>query len=209
MSLLIDAGQSLELMKSRRSIRRYRPDPVPDELLEQVLDAGRWAPSASNRQPWSFVVVRDPEIRRQVAEYAAFFVVRWAHVGEAPVIIALCGESGNPAYRFFLHEDMGLAGAQIMLQARALGLGTCWVGGVDRKAIAAILKLPASQSLVGLITLGYPAEEPGPPKRKPLAALVHYDVFGNQSPEARAQAGQVRTGWLGILLRRFRAPLRF
>ena len=174
-----------------------------------MLDAGRWAPSASNRQPWSFVVVRDPEIRRQVAEHAAFFVVRWAHVSEAPVIIALCGEARNPAYRVFLHEDLGLAGAQIMLQAHALGLGTCWVGGVDRKAIAAVLKLPPEQALIGLITLGYPAEEPGPPKRKPLAAFVHYDVYGNQSAEAHAQAGQVRTGWLGILLRRFRAPLRF
>ena len=195
-------------MRSRRSIRRYRPDPVPDDLLEQVLDAGRWAPSASNRQPWAFVVVRDPEIRRQVAEHAAYFVVRWAHVGDAPVIIALCGDSKNPAYRSMLHEDVGLAGAQIMLQAHALGLGTCWVGGVDRKAIAAVLKLPPEQSLIGLITLGYPAEEPASPKRKPLAAFVHYDVYGNQSPEAHAQAGQVRTGWQGILLRRFRFSLR-
>jgi nitroreductase len=199
----------LALLKSRRSIRRYRPDPVPEEALQQVLDAGRWAPSASNRQPWSFVVVRDPAIRQQVAQHAAFFFIRWAQVGEAPVVIALCGDVRNPAYRTFLHEDLGLAGAQMMLQAKALGLGTCWVGGLDRQAIAAILRLPPDVELVGLITLGYPAEDPPAPARKPLAQFVHYDVYGNRAPAAQVQAGKVATGPLGILLRRFRLPVRF
>jgi nitroreductase len=198
----------LSLLRSRRSIRRYLPDPVPPDLLDQVLEAGRWAASASNRQPWAFVVVQDAEIRAALAQHAAFYFIRWAQVSEAPTLIVLCGDRGNPAYQRFLHEDLGLAGGQMMLQAHALGLATCWVGGVDRKAMATILKLPPEVELVALLTLGYPAEDPPPPARKPLAEFVHHDVYGNRAPGAGARAGTVRTGWLGIVLRRFRLPFR-
>lgn len=199
----------LDLLRSRRSIRRYRPDAVPEEMLQQVLEAGRWAPSASNRQPWAFIVVRDPEIRRQVAQNAAYYFVRWAHVEDAPLLIVLCGDARNAIYRQFLHEDVALAGCQMMLQAAALGLGTCWVGGLDRKAIADILKLPEHMEVIGLLSVGFPDEAPPPPPRKALAEIVHYDVYGNRSPEARVQAGRIRSGILGILLRRLRLPLRF
>jgi len=198
----------LTLLKTRRSIRRYRPDPVPDEMVEQLLEAGRWAPSASNRQPWDFIVVRDETIRQQVAEHAAFYFIRWAHVAEAPLLIVLCGDAGKRIYRQFLHEDIGLAGSQIMLQAKALGLGTCWLGGIDRKAIAATLKLPERLEVVGLLTVGFPAEDPPPTSRKPLSEIVHYDVYGNRADDGGATPGRAPTGLLGILLRRFRLPLR-
>jgi nitroreductase len=198
----------LSLLKSRRSIRRYRPDPVPDEMVEQLLEAGRWAPSASNRQPWDFIVVRDEAIRQQVAEHAAFYFIRWAHVAEAPLLIVLCGDTGKRIYRQFLHEDIGLAGSQIMLQAKALGLGTCWLGGINRKAIAATLKLPEHLEVVGLLTVGFPAEDPPPTSRKPLSEIVHYDVYGNQSDDGGATPGRVPAGPLGILLRRLRLPFR-
>ncbi len=198
----------LALLKARRSIRRYRPDPVPDEMVEQLLEAGRWAPSASNRQPWDFIVVRDEAIRQQVAEHAAFYFIRWAHVEEAPLLIVLCGDTGKRIYRQFLHEDIGLAGSQIMLQAKALGLGTCWLGGIDRKAIAATLKLPEHLEVVGLLTVGFPAEDPPPTSRKPLSEIVHYDVYGNQSDDGGATPGRVPAGPLGILLRRLRLPFR-
>lgn len=204
----VDPAALLDLLRARRSVRRYKPDPVPEDLLQQVLEAGRWSASASNRQPWTFIVVRDPAIRAALARHAAFYFIRWAQVGDAPVLIILCGDRGNPAYQRFVHEDLGLSGGQMMLQAHALGLATCWVGGVDRKAMATILKLPPEQELVGLLTLGYAADSPPPPARKPLAAFVHYDVYGNRAPGAAAQAGTVRTGWLGILLRRFRIPFR-
>ncbi len=199
----------MNLLKSRRSIRRYRPDPVPDEMVEQLLEAGRWAPSASNRQPWQFIVVRDETIRKQVAQHAAYYFVRWAHVEEAPLLIVLCGDARSRVYRQFLHEDIGLAGAQIMLQAKALGLGTCWIGGLDRKAIAAILQVPEHLEVVGLLTVGFPAEDPPPPPRKPLAEIVHYDVYGHGPGEERARPGRVPGGALGILLRRLRIKVRF
>jgi len=208
-SIAVSPDALLALIKRRRSIRRYRPDPVTEAMIAQLLEAGRWAPSATNRQPWIFIVIRDEAIRRQVAQYAAFYFVRWAHVAEAPVLIALCGDARSPAHRQYLHEDIGLAGMQIMLQAAALGLGSCWVGGVDRPAISAILKLPAGIELIGLLTIGFPAEEPPPPARKPLAALVYNDVYGHRGDGPPVPPGQIRTGVLSILLRRLRLPVRF
>ncbi len=199
---------TLALIKSRRSIRKYLPDPVPDEMVEQILEAGRWAPSATNRQPWSFIVVRDEAIRKRVAQHAAYYFVRWAHVEEAPLLIVLCGDRSSRVYRRFLHEDVALAGGQMMLQARALGLGTCWVGGLDNKAIAGVLRIPSHVEVVGLLTVGFPARQPRPPRRKPLADLVHYDVYGNFSPEASPEAGRPPGGVLATLLRLLRIRVR-
>jgi nitroreductase len=198
----------LALLKGRRSIRLYKPDPVPDEMVEQLLEAGRWAPSASNRQPWAFIVVRDEAIRREVAQHAAYYFIRWAHVADAPLLIVLCGTARNRIYRQFLHEDIGLAGSQIMLQAKALGLGTCWLGGLDRKAIAELLKVPDHFEVVGLLTVGFPAEAPDPRERKSLAEIVHYEVYGNQAGGERATPGQVSGGLVGGLLRRLRLTIR-
>ena len=202
----------LALLRERRSIRIYRPDPVPDEMIVQLLEAGRWAPSASNRQPWAFIVVRDKEILHQVAQHAAYYVVRWAHVAEAPLLIVLCGNRKSRIYRQFLREDIGLAGGQIMLQAAALGLGTCWIGGLDRKAISGILRVPDHIEIVGLLTVGFPAEDPGLPRRRPLEELVHYDVYGNQAEGTPAKAGRPPGGVLATVIRHlrfnYRAPSR-
>jgi nitroreductase len=205
---LMSPGAVLALLKGRRSIRRYRPDPVPDDMIGQLLEAGQWAPSASNRQPWQFIVVRDEAILKQVAQHAAYYFIRWAHVAEAPLLIVLCGEARNRIYRQFLHEDIGLAGSQIMLQAHALGLGTCWIGGLDRKAIADVLKVPEHIDIVGLLTVGFPAEEPEPPARKPLGEIVHYDVYGNRGDGGEVTSGRVVAGPLGILLRKLRFKFR-
>jgi nitroreductase len=205
---LMSPGAVLALLKGRRSIRRYRPDPVPDDMIGQLLEAGQWAPSASNRQPWQFIVVRDEAILKQVAQHAAYYFIRWAHVEEAPLLIVLCGEARNRIYRQFLHEDIGLAGSQIMLQAHALGLGTCWIGGLDRKAIADVLKVPEHIDIVGLLTVGFPAEEPEPPARKPLGEIVHYDVYGNRGDGGEVTSGRVVAGPLGILLRKLRFKFR-
>jgi nitroreductase len=194
----------LALLKGRRSIRRYRPDPVPDEMIEQLLEAGRWAPSASNRQPWTFIVIQDKDILQQVAQHAAYYFIRWAHVRDAPLLIALCGDARHPIYRQFLHEDVGLAGSQIMLQAKALGLGTCWLGGLDRKAIAGILRVPNHVEVIGLLSVGFPDEEPEPRSRKPLSEIVYYNVYGNRGDDGDARPGQVPGGLLGKLLRRLR-----
>jgi nitroreductase len=200
-----DASQVLSLLiKTRRSIRRYQDCPVPAELVDHVLEAARWAPSASNRQPWRFVVVRDPDLRRQVAQYAAASLIRWAHAGEAPLLIVLCGQASSP----YLHDDVALAGMQLMLQAHALGLGTCWIGALEREPLARLLLVPADMEIVGLLTVGFPAEEPPPTPRMPLADLVHYEVYGQQVPGGDAKPAGIRSGPLSVLLRRFRLPFR-
>jgi hypothetical protein len=96
----------------------------------------------------------------------------------------------------------------MMLQAAALGLGTCWLGGVNREAIGQILKVPSQTEVIGLLTLGFPAEDPAPPARKPLAEIVHYDIYGNQDEAQKAEAGRVITGPLGVLLRKLRITFR-
>lgn len=198
----------LALLKGRRSIRRYLPDPVPENMVHQLLEAGRWAPSAANRQPWAFIVVQDETIRRGVAQQAGFLFTRWAHAEEAPLLIVLCADGRNPVDRPLLRENVGLAGAQIMLQAKSLGLGSCWIGALDRKAIADLLKLPDHMEIVGLLTVGFPAEDPPPSARKPLAEIVHYDVYGNRAPDGEAKPGRLTSGLLGLLLRRLRFRIR-
>ncbi len=205
---MLTPEELLSLLRARRSIRRYRPDPVPEALVEQLLEAGRWAPSAGNRQPWRFVVVREPAMRQRVAELAAYGPIRWPFVAEAPLLIVLCGDARVPIYRQFLHEDIGLAGAQIMLQAHALGLGTCWVGGLDRQGLAALLKLPPHVRIIGLLTVGFPAEQPPPRSRKPLTELVHYEVYGNADPRTVPAPGAPSGGWLRHLLSRLRIAYR-
>jgi nitroreductase len=181
---------TMALLKGRRSIRLYRPDPVPQPLIEQLLEAGRWAPSASNRQPWSFIVVRDRDLIERAAQHAVYFFNRWAHVAEAPLLIVLLGHRKNRVYRRFMREDVGLAGGQIMLQAAALGLGTCWIGGLDPKSLSELLHVPPEWEIVGLLTVGFPAKAPPPGERRPLADLVHYDQFGNMSPQAGPRAAR-------------------
>ncbi len=201
---MIEPEALLSLMRSRRSIRKYEDRPVPGDLLETVLEAARWAPSASNRQPWHFVVVQDPALRRQIAPLAGTYVIRWAHVERAPLLVALCGQADSPD----LHTDVALAGMQLMLQAQALGLGTCWIGAIERGPISKLLQLPPDMHLVALITLGFPAEDPAPTPRKPLAELVHYGVFGNRRPDTAPGSGVVNAGPLSIAMRRLRIPFR-
>ena len=177
-------------------------------MIEKLLQAGQWAPSASNRQPWAFIVIQDQTVLRQVAEHAAFYFIRWAHVWEVPLLIALCGDARTPIYRRFLHEDIGLAGAQIMLQAKALGLGTCWLGGLDREALAGTLRLPNNWEVVGLLTVGFPAEDPEPTERKPLEEIVHYDVYGNRRSGGKVTPGTLPGGRFKNLLRRVRFDYR-
>lgn len=166
-------GAFLELARRRRSVRAYRADPVPGELIEQVLEAGRWAPSAVNIQPWEFIVVTDPALKAAVGRQARYFGVGWPHIHQAPVLIAVCGRQLTQ----FTRDDCIFAAANLMLAATDLGLGTCWIGGFTEATLKELLSIPDGYVLPGFCTLGYPAgETPAPPKRA-LRELVHYDGF--------------------------------
>ena len=161
---------ALEALKTRRSTRNYKPDPVPKELIEEAVDCGRLAATARNVQPWEFVVVTDPGKRKQIADLAEYgkFIVH------SPVCIAvLCQDT-----KYYL-EDGSAAIQNVLVAARALGLGTCWVAG-DKKPyapeVAKLVGAPDTHRLVGLIAMGYTDHKPSPSKR-PLKDVLHWEKF--------------------------------
>ena len=159
-----------ETILGRRSVRKFKSDPVSRELLTKLIDAARLAPSGNNEQPWEFVVVTDTARRRQfgdLAQYGRF-------IAQAPAcIVVLC----RPA-KYYL-EDGSAATTQLMLAAHALGLATCWVAGDKKDYAARVVELcgaPAELKLVSLIAVGYGAETPHPTKRA-LDEVAHWEHF--------------------------------
>lgn len=169
----------LALIRSRRSVRHYQSRSVPDAMVQQLLEAGRWAPSAGNHQPWAFIVVRDRGIIAQLAQHAAYFGDRRANLEAAPLLITVCGQAPRQAGRRPAWGEVSMAGMQMMLQAHALGLGTCWVDGLDREAVGAVLQVPEGVEAVSIISVGFPADRPAETTRRPLFDVVHYDTYGS------------------------------
>lgn len=161
---------------SRRSIRKYKNKKVEDEKLNQVLEAGRLAPSAKNMQDWRFIVVKDKKLRKSLVSAAA----NQSFVGEAPVVIVCCTvipnyilRCGQPAGVI----DGAIAIDHMTLAATALDLGTCWIGSFYADKVRKILNIPDSVGIVELLTLGYPAESPHERGRKSLDEIVFYDKW--------------------------------
>ena len=164
----------LELAEKRRSVRAYREEEVPEEVVSKVLEVARRAPSACNRQPWRFVVVRD-EARRRLLGTAYSREWFW----KAPVVIAVCVVPGEGWIRphdgrSYAWVDGAIAMDHLTLAAADLGLGTCWVGAFDPQVAAKVLNLPDGVEIVAMTPLGYPAEEasPRPRTRRALAESV-------------------------------------
>lgn len=164
-----------EAIQTRCSVRRFRPDPVPDESLLRVLEAARIAPSSSNRQDWRFIVVRNEETRRQIASVANNQM--W--IAEAPVLIAAVGTDptsvmtcGVPRYAV----DVSIAVDHMTLAAAEEGLGTCWIGAFSQEGARAILGVRDAYMIVTLMPLGYPVTDAAKVKsRKPLEEIVRYE----------------------------------
>jgi len=165
-------GDILELIKSRRSIRSFLNKEVPNELVMKVLEAGRWAPSASNNQPWRFIVVNTTGLRDRIADMAEVFSMN-GFVKRTPVIIVLYTEE----FHKWVDLDCGMASQNIMLEAYSLGLGTCFIGGYREKEIKELLNLPLKARILGLIVLGYPDEKPEPRKRYLLNEISSFGSY--------------------------------
>ncbi|MCS7115471.1 MAG: nitroreductase family protein [Nitrososphaerota archaeon] len=170
----------LEAIKGRRSIRAFRESDVPTETVERLVDMARWAPSAGNIQPWEFIIVRRPEIKRKLAEAA----LGQSFIEEAPVVIVVCADENRSAQGYGMRgktlyciQDTAAAAQNIHLAAYSMGLGTCWVGAFMEDEVKKILKLPAGIRPVAIIPVGYPAESPLPTIRRPLRQIVHYETF--------------------------------
>ncbi|MFC2005547.1 nitroreductase family protein [Chloroflexota bacterium] len=166
-----------EAIKKRKSIRDYEDVPVPEEKLRKVLEAARLAPSASNRQRWKFIIVREGERREELVRATGG---RQPHIAKAPVIIAAVAtmpwyvmRSGVPAYAV----DLAIAVDHMALAATDEGLGSCWIGGFPQEEVRGILKVPEDYRVVVLLALGF-SKEPGRPKvRKSIDDIVCYETF--------------------------------
>jgi len=188
----------MRVVRGRRSVRSYRDDPVSDEVIGRVLEAARWAPSAVNSQPWHFVVVRSPQRRRALADNARMVgVLRWKHLGTAPVVVALVGD---PRSNRWYQVDCALAAQNLMLAAHALGLGTCFVGGFEQRQVRGILGVPRELEVVGLITLGYPARVPKAPPRLSLEKLISREIYDRKAAAGRLE--RLKHTGLGSLIRK-------
>ncbi len=162
-----------DLVRMRRSVRRYDDRPVPMQLLERICDAGRWAPSAMNMQPWEFIVVTDPVVKGQLGDSAGVMGMKWPHIKAAPAVIVLCAKNTSR----FAHDDCLLAAENMLLQATEFGLGTCYIGGFSPERIRQLLSIPSGYVVPGMITVGYPAAETKPPEKRPLSELMHRNTF--------------------------------
>lgn len=186
----------MQLVQDRRSVRAFDPDrPVPEPVLQTMLEAARLAPSSNNTQPWHFVVVRDPDTRAKLATAAPVgtSINRWMKT--APAIIVCCGQPNLLAHtamgqlvdKNWFIMDIAIAVEHMVLAAREQGVGTCWVGWYDEKKVRHIIHAPRAARIAALLPVGYPKAGKWPPakKRKPLDAIVSWDRFGN--PPARNQ----------------------
>ena len=185
----------LDIIKTRRSIRHYKSDPVDEASILKVMEAAHWAPSWGNTQCWRFIVVRDSNIKSQVAETVT--KVRFENdlletaavqaIRQAPVLIVVCAELGKAGCHsdgmpatdkgdWFMF-DVALAMQNLVLAAHSLGLATVHVGRFDAKVAASILEIPQGYCVVEMTPLGYPDQVRDPRPRKELPEIVFYDKW--------------------------------
>lgn len=168
------AKDTITTIMERRSIRKYEPKPVPDEDLRKILEAGRQAPSAANRQPWHFIVVRDEKQKQAVAE--ACSGQSW--MADAGVIIAGIGKP--KVNEKWYPVDVAIAMQNMILAATALGYGTCWIGAFNEQEVARVLGVPEDCKVVALTPVGVPADRPEARPRQPLSEFASLDRWGNK-----------------------------
>jgi nitroreductase len=161
-----------ETVEKRRSIRKFRPNPIPDKDLKKILEAGRLAPSGGNRQPWSFIVVRKPETKKKLAAVANL----QQFIADADtVLIAL----GDPAVSKSLYkQDPMIAIEHMVLASTALGYGTCWIGAFNENDVKEIAKVPENMTVIALLPIGIPDENPPPKPRRAFKEVFFKESYG-------------------------------
>ncbi len=165
---------TLQAIAERRSVRRYRSDPIPAGHLRQILEAGRQAPSASNRQPWHFVVVADPANKQRLAEACDG---QKFMASAACIIVAV----GLPQVSAKWHRvDVAIALENMVVAARSLGYGTCWIGAFDPEQVKAVCGIPAEAEVLACTPLGVPQAWPGARARKLWSEIFSGERFGQE-----------------------------
>jgi nitroreductase len=180
----------MDLIRSRRSVRRYSDRPVDRTTIEECLEAARLAPSAENVQPWRFVVVDDAAAKERLTEAAFSGIYRPTRfAARAPALIAVLAKPDVIANRLgravqgtkYYLIDCGIACQQFVLRATELGLGVCYIGWYSKRGVRKALQVPRSHDIVVLLAVGYPEGSAGKQKpRKELYELVSYNAFGQR-----------------------------
>jgi len=167
---MVNEMEVLELIKTRRSIRSFKTQLISDEDSVKILEAARWAPSGGNRQAWTFIYVKDPQVLRMVKNCSTGFY------GNAAAAIVIGMEGGARGIGLL---DVGFAAENILLAAHALGIGGCPIASFNKEAVKKIVNGPEGWEPVLLISLGYPDRVPNPTK-KPLSEIVYLEAFGKK-----------------------------
>ena len=177
----------MDVIKGRRSVRKYEETPVSDQKLETLIEAVKWAPSWANTQCWEIIVIKDPAIKEKLqTSLPAKGQPATKAIVHAPVVLAVCGKLKSSGYykdlvttKFgdWFMFDLGIACQNICLTAHSLGLGTVMVGLFDHDKAGKLLNVPLGYELVLLIPLGYPAKQSSAPKRREISEFTHNDTF--------------------------------
>ena len=156
-----------EAIKTRRSVRAYLPEDIPDKVIANVLEAAIWAPTAGNAQPWYFYVLRDEYLKKKLAEAA----LSQTFIAQAPVVIIVCADLdraesayGKRGVELYCIQDCAAAVQNMLLCVHALGLGACWVGAFDEQGASDLLELPRQHRPLAVVPIGRPgalAKNPG------------------------------------------------
>jgi len=169
-----------EAITGRRSIRAFKRENVSEEIVEKLVDAARWAPSAGNIQPWEFIIIRETRIKRKLANAA----LNQTFIEEAPVVIVICAceilssqRYGDRGKELYCLQDTAAAVQNLLLLAYSFGLGTCWVGAFKEEEVRETLRVPDGTRPVAIVPVGFPAETPQPRRRKPVKEISHHEVF--------------------------------
>jgi len=178
-----------DVIKKRQSIRVYKPDPIPGEVLTRILEAFRAAPSWANTQAWEIIVVTEPGIKEQLQATLSERNPARSAVVDAPVVVCAVGITGRSGFRKeqattgrgdWVMFDMGIATEHLALAAAAEGLGTVHIGLFDYEKAGEILSVPGDRTVIELIPLGYPAYNPRLVPRKPLEEFVFKNTYGDK-----------------------------
>lgn len=177
----------LDLVKKRFSARKYKAAPVEREKIERCLEAARLAPSASNSQPWHFIVLEDPVVKDQVARQTFSTLLTFnKFVVQAPVLVVIVIEKptllsqigGRVKNKEYPLIDIGIAAEHFCLQATEVGLGTCMLGWFNEKIIKELLHIPKDRTIGLIISVGYPDADATPSKkRKPAEEVISYNRY--------------------------------
>ncbi|HOA98900.1 MAG TPA: nitroreductase family protein [Candidatus Atribacteria bacterium] len=166
-----------ELIQTRRSIRKFRAEEVEEEDLREILEAARLAPSASNLQPWKFIVIKSDKKKRLIAQAAG----GQEFVGEAPVVIIACATGRGGFIGGYMESwpvDVAISVTHLLLAAWDRGLGTCWIGDFDEEKVKEICEIPPEVRVVAIVPMGYPVKIPQATSRRPWEKIVSMETFG-------------------------------